>query len=190
MYSSYTENDFGEILYNTTIAFPPYIAIEIGVLEGFSTIAISKALSFLKVGHLHSYDLWEDYPYRHSTQEEVQKTIDKLGLSDFVTLHKKDAFQVHKGYEDKSVDLLHIDISNDGDIFNQMLEFWTSKMRHCGILLFEGGSEERDNIEWMKKYDKKPIRPEMNKNKLFQENYIWGTYQMFPSLTIAKKVTL
>ena len=195
MYSSYSKNNFEGIIHNTVIAFPPSIAVELGVLEGYSTVAISKALCLLKemngsAGHLHSYDLWEDYPYRHSTQSEVQKTIDKSSLSEFVTLYKKDAFIVHEDYNDKSVDLLHVDLSNSGDIFNDILEKWTPKMRHCGLILFEGGSEERDNIDWMKKYNKKPIRPEINRNRLLQENYIYGTYSIFPSMTVMKKVTL
>ncbi len=196
IYSSYPHEFFKLCFKNTVISFPPRVAVELGVLEGFSTIAISEALSILDggndvfSGHLHSYDLWEDYPYRHSTQEKVQKTIDRYGLSEFVTLYKKDAFVVHEDYEDRSVDLLHIDISNDGDILNEMLEKWTPKVVHCGIILFEGGSEERDNIEWMKKYNKSPIRKELGANKTIQDNYIYGTYELFPSLTVMKKITL
>jgi len=190
MYSSYRENNFGEILYETVLEFPPRIAVELGVLEGFSTIAIARALYMLNTGHLDAYDIWEDYEYRHSTQKEVQETIDGCGLSDFVTLHKQDAYTVHENYEDRSVHLLHIDISNDGDVFNTMLANWDSKVSHCGLILFEGGSEERDKVEWMVKYNKKPIRPEISNNQLANTNYIYGGYNAFPSLTVMKKITL
>lgn len=189
MKSSYSKNNFGEVIYNTVLAFPPAIAVELGVLEGFSTVAIARALSDLESGHLFSYDLWENYPYNHSTMKFVQLKINEFKLSKFVTLKKKDAYLVSEDYADDSVELLHIDISNDGDVLNRMLELWTPKIRNRGIILFEGGSEERDNVDWMIKYNKKPILPEMNKNKILNENYIYGTYQMFPSLTIMKKVT-
>ena len=195
MKSSYWKNNFGEVLFYTTIAFPPALAVELGVLEGFSSISIGKALCWISerkgiCGHLHSYDLWEDYPHKHTTMEKTQETINLCGIEDFVTLYKMDAYEVSKLYKDRTVDLLHVDISNDGETFERILELWDPKMRHCGLILFEGGSEERDNVEWMKKYNKKKIRPAMNGSRLLNENYIWGTYSAFPSLTVMKKVTL
>ena len=190
MYSSYKENNFNEIFYETVLEFPPQVAVELGVLEGYSTIAIARALDKSGVGHLDAYDIWEDYKYRHSTQGEVQKAINTWDLSKVVTLHKQDAYTVHENYEDRSVHLLHIDISNDGDVFNTMLANWDSKVSHCGLILFEGGSEERDKVEWMVKHNKKPIRPEISSNQLANTNYIYGGYNAFPSLTIMKKITL
>jgi hypothetical protein len=190
MYSSYRKNNFGEKIYKTVLEFPPLVAVELGVLEGFSAIAITRALYKLNVGHLDAYDLWEDYKYRHSTQKEVQETIDGCGLSDFITLYKQDAYTVHENYDNRSVDLLHIDISNDGDVFNVLLENWDSKISHCGLILFEGGSEERDQLEWMIKYDKKPIKPEIKNNSLVDMNYTYKTYNAFPSLTVMEKITL
>jgi len=187
MYSSYKENNFGEKIYETVLKSPPLKAVELGVLEGFSTIAIARALYKVGVGHLDAYDIWEDYKYRHSTQKEVQETIYKCGLSEFITLYKQDAYTVHENYKDGEVDFLHIDISNDGDVFNTMLKNWDSKISHRGLILFEGGSEERDKIEWMVKYNKKPIRPEINRNHLIKEKYIYEIHNTFPSLTIMKK---
>jgi len=44
-------------------------------------------------------------------------------------------------------DLLHLDISNDGktvtDVFNRI----KSKIENGSTMIFEGGTEERDNIE-------------------------------------------
>jgi len=195
MESSYRENNFGEVLFYTTIAFPPAIAVELGVLHGFSTISIGRALYCIKersgtVGHLHAYDLWEDYPYNHALMSETQEKIRLCGIQDFVTLYKMDAYEVSKKYEDRTVDLLHVDISNDGNVLEKILELWHPKMRHCGLILFEGGSEERDNIEWMIKFEKKKIRSAMMNSQLLNENYIWGTYSKFPSLTVMKKVTI
>lgn len=186
--SSYRKNNFGEIIYRTVLAFPPAVVVELGVLDGFSSRAIAQALYRLNSGHLYSYDLWEDYPFNHGSREEVESDFIKAGLSNFVTFHKEDAYAVHKGFSNSSVDILHVDISNEGSIFNFIIEAWTKKIKHCGLLLFEGGSKERDEVEWMIKYSKLPIRPEMAKNKMFNENYIYGTYNKFPSLTIARKV--
>jgi predicted O-methyltransferase YrrM len=189
--SSYMSNNIGEFIFNTILAFPPGRAVELGVLDGYSSFHIAKAFQIMKLRNtiLEAYDLFEDYPYKHGSMESVSEYLSLVGVKEYVNLFKENAFIVHKKYKDDSIDFIHIDISNDGDIFNFMIEKWTPKLRHCGILLFEGGSEERDNVEWMIKYAKKPIRPEMNSNKIFNENYIYGTMEKFPSITVAKKVT-
>lgn len=195
MRSSYMVNNFDRILENTVFAFSSMVAVELGVLDGYSTISIANGL--LKVtkykkggrGHLYAYDLWEDYEYNHGDMDKVRNGLKNSNVSEYVTLYKKDAFTVHADYEDNSVDFLHIDISNTGSIIREMVKLWTPKLRHCGLFLFEGGSIERDNIEWMKKYNKEPIRDELDSNPIIKENYIYGTYSDFPSLTVMKKIT-
>ena len=135
-------------------------------------------------GHLDAYDLWESYRYRHGDMESVQKLIDSEGLTEFVTLHKGDAFEVHKNYDKKSVSFLHVDISNDGEILERIMELWHPKMQGGAIIAFEGGSKERDKVDWMKKYNKKPIYPVIYKNEIINKYYVYGTYKLFPSLTV------
>jgi hypothetical protein len=77
----------------------------------------------------------------------------------------------------ESFDLIHLDISNTGDTILKTYNL----LPKGSIVMFEGGSIERDNIEWMKKYNATPI------------NSIKNTidYQVidsnFPSLSIFKK---
>lgn len=194
MRSSYIQNNFGKIFENTIFAFPPRIAVEIGVLDGYSTVNIgaglAKGFRFKgHRGHLHAYDLWDEYPYKHGCMDKVKEELRDRNLEEYVTLYKMDAFKVHEKYEDKSVDFIHIDISNDGDIIQKMVELWTTKIRNSGLFLFEGGSKERDEIRWMKEYNKKPIRPVLDSLDIIRENYIYGSYGKYPSLTIMKKVT-
>ena len=195
MRSSYLENDFGSVFENTIFAFPPRLAVELGVLDGYSAAYIGRGLKKVEklkgsVGHLDAYDLWEDYEFKHGRMEDVQLVLKAAGVDKYVSLHKADAFIAHEKYDNNSIDFLHIDISNDGDIIQQMVSNWTPKLRHCGLFLFEGGSEERDQVEWMIKYDKKPIRPVLDSNPIIRDNYIYGSYVMMPSLTIMKKITL
>jgi len=193
--SSYRRNSFSKIFENTVFSFPPRMAVELGILDGYSAFSIGRGLRKAheikgSIGHLHAYDLWDDYPYKHGNMEMVQVALGAAKVEDYVTLHKADAFLVHREYEDDSVDFLHVDISNTGGVIKHMVEHWTPKIRHCGLFLFEGGSEERDNVEWMKKYEGAPIRPVLGSNPIIKENYIYGTYGLFPSLTVMKKVTL
>ena len=59
--------------------------------------------------------------------------------------------------EDEDFDLLHLDISNTGNtIVNIHNKYPNSK------ILFEGGTLERDNIEWMVKYNCRPLNSTKN----------------------------
>jgi hypothetical protein len=56
----------------------------------------------------------------------------------------------------KEFDFLHLDISNTGETINKL---FNSINVNNKIIVFEGGSIERDNIEWMVKYRKQPMNP-------------------------------
>jgi hypothetical protein len=192
MESSYLQNHMDEVIRVNVLTFKPILCVELGVLQGCSTLAIAKGIQYNKEhghanGHLHSYDLWEDYEYKHSSMETVQNLLNENKLSEYVTLYKEDAFKVHEKYSNDSVTFLHIDISNDGDKLEKLLEQWHKKMRIGGIIVMEGGSNERDKIEWMIKYNKRPIRPFIESNKILNNNFVYATYEKFPSITVALK---
>ena len=192
MYSSYAQNHYGEIFEDIVRTHDVHKIIELGVLYGYSTTHLAKGLSDNKIrlgkqGHLDAYDLWDDYPYRHTTLAGTQRIIDENGLTDFITLNKGDAFEAYKNHPDGSVCMMHVDISNTGETIRKIMAVWDAKVRPGGIILFEGGSVERDNIEWMVKYGKPPIRAELKNNPIIQKSYAVKTYDMFPSVTMLCK---
>jgi len=187
--SSYIQNNYGPVFENTVKTFLPQRCVELGVLDGYSTLAIARGIRNGVIlsshrSHLYAYDLWEDYDYKHGKMEEVQDRLDTEGLSEFVSLYKMDAYEVYKLYGTESVCMLHVDISNDGDVLNKIVEQWHEKLSMGGMLLFEGGSAERDEIEWMVKYNKKPIRPVIDTHEILNKWYIYATYNAFPSLSV------
>jgi len=187
MKSSYAENNYDEVFYAIVRGFKPLICVELGVLHGYSACAIGRALKDNKQGHLDAYSLFEDYPYNHGIYKEVQDNLILKGLKDYITLHKEDACRVHERYAPGSVYLLHVDLSNDGRIIKDTMARWHEKIVIGGIILFEGGTEERDQIDWMKKYKKLPIKPEIETNKIINDCYVYATYLKFPGLTMLLK---
>ncbi len=153
--SSYQQNDLGKTIYDTIIKYKPNIVIEFGCLYGYSTISIATALRDLGQGKLICYDLWDEYKYKHSTLSQTQENIEKYGLSNYVEFVKKD-YNEWLNNPDK-FDLLHLDISNTGDIILKTYESLKESINSGSVVLFEGGSEERDNVEWMIKYGARPI---------------------------------
>lgn len=153
--SSYFDGDLGRTLYNEVILLKPNKVIDFGVLDGYSTVCIAQALRDNGKGKIKVYDLFENYEHNHAQLEKLVKNIKKYDLLDFVEIEEVNFFDWIKNPEE--FDLLHLDISNTGDIID-MLE----PIKDKGVILFEGGSEQRDKVGWMFKYNRKPI----NKSKL------------------------
>ena len=57
-------------------------------------------------------------------------------------------------------------------------------MTQTGILILEGGSRERDNVEWMDKYSKPKMQPVLEK---YADHFNIKTLGTVPSLTIIYK---
>ena len=154
--SSYNTKDVGRTFYDLVLKHRPKKIVEIGVLYGYSTVAMAMALDEIGEGHIYAYDLFEDYEFNHSTMPETQANIDRYGLSKYVTLAKKDFKEWLKNPED--FDLLHVDVSNHGETIELLYAAVKDRVEHGAIVLFEGGAAgERNEIPWMKKYDFKKI---------------------------------
>jgi hypothetical protein len=183
MESSYAENNLGDEIYNLVMKLKPEKVVEVGALEGYSAVAIGKALKELGGGHLHVYDLFEEYQYKHSTIDNVQKNINAHELQDYITLYQGSLEDWLDKKED--FDLLHVDISNDGDTVRTVLGAVENTLTNGAICIFEGGSRERDEIDWMVKYNRPSINPVVE-----EHNGILLT-EAFPSICMfSNQVTL
>jgi hypothetical protein len=189
MRSSYIENNYGEVFEAIVDSLHPLLVVELGVLDGYSLLHLAQGIKKANCtnSHIDAYDLFEGYSYKHGTKEEVQRKVDEQGYSELISLYKEDAFKVSEKYQNGTVHLLHVDISNTGETIKEIMSQWDNKIVHGGQILFEGGSEERDNVEWMIKYNKKPIKPEIESNPIINSKYVYGTYLKFPSLTVLLK---
>lgn len=187
--SSYIENNLGEVLKQNIICWRPINLVELGILDGYSLIHIAEGLRELEqlygiVTHIDAYDLFEEYPYKHGRIEDVRNELLASGLEKYAQVFAGDAFKVHVKYENRFIDFLHVDLSNTGETIKRIMEIWHPKMRVRGLIFFEGGSEKRDNVEWMTKYNMPSIKKEINSNPIINEYYIYGTYFKFPSMTM------
>lgn len=148
--SSYNLNNLGRTLYDYVRYYKPEKVIEFGALNGYSTICIAQALRENGKGKIKVYDLFEKYEYTHSTLEKLIKTFKEYGVLDYIDIEECNFFDWIK--EPEPFDMIHIDISNTGDIVDMF-----EPLQGKGIVLFEGGSLDRDRTGWMVKYNKKKI---------------------------------
>jgi predicted O-methyltransferase YrrM len=192
MRSSYKESNFGDLLYSLVLISKPVILVELGVLDGYSTSHIAKAVKLLNeqfniVSKLSAFDLFEDYQYKHGDKEDVLRMLRDSNVDKYVNLLKGDAYKVNDIFADNSIEFLHVDISNTGKVIKDIISIWHLKLKERAVVCIEGGSDERDNIEWMRKYNMSPIKKELETNELINKNYFYSTYQKFPSMTIMIK---
>lgn len=162
--SSYAKNDLGKTLYDLVLEKRPTVIVEFGCLYGYSTIAMAMALRDLGQGKLISYDIWDKYAYKHTTQSVAMDNIHSYGLSEFVEFRDLDFWTWLDDNSDE-FDLLHLDISNDGDTIARAYQSLKRRIDLGASLIFEGGSVERDNEAWMLNYNKTPInsiKPSVN----------------------------
>jgi len=156
MDSSYKDNKLGLTLQIKVLELVPSKVVEFGVLDGYSTLWIAAALREQQHGHLYSYDLWDSYPFKHGEKERVQHRIYARGLQDWVTLRDANFFDWIE--QPQTFDLMHLDISNDGGIIRLACEKLRKNIMDGSVLLFEGGSKERDEVPWMTQFRKTPIQ--------------------------------
>ncbi len=187
MKSSYIFHHYGSLLQSLVRVTNPQCCVECGVLEGFSTVVIGHTLKKLGQGKLYAYDLFEDYEYTHAKYRDVEKRMQKFELEDVVELRRKDIFEAAGDFGCSSVDFLHIDVSNTGDILRQVMDVWNPKIRPGGLVIFEGGSPLRDEVDWMNRYGKEKLFPEAGSNVVLNEQYSTLMLHPYPSMLICCK---
>lgn len=181
--SSYNTNNinYGDIFSLLVRLYKPKKIVEFGILEGYSLKNMADAGNLLNIKpEIVGYDIFNKFNGNHAN---MLKLLDIFSEYKNIKLCDGDFYKIYNDFTDNSIDMLHIDIANDGNTFEFAITNYLPKMRAGGIMILEGGSVERDNIEWMIKYNKKSINSVLNENN--RENII--VMNNFPSLTIILK---
>ena len=180
--SSYQKNDYWRVFNCLIQKHLPASCAELGVLGCYSII--SMGLSAPKGCAINGYDLFEDYPYNSFEYIKANELIEAFNLEEKIFLYKKDIF---KGSLYKKIiaesELIHVDLSNDGEILEKILSEW-NPLSHKAFI-FEGGSSDRDHVEWMLKYNKITINPVLRKFSMENKLHI-QIIEDYPSLTIVE----
>lgn len=179
MNSSYKSNvDFGDIISTITFFQQPKKIVEIGILEGYSLLKFVEASS--PNTSIDAYDIFEKFNGNHAIKDKLEQTFDQYKN---ISIKEGDFYKVFDLYPNKSIDILHIDIANTGDIYEYVFKNYINKIANDGVILLEGGSNERDEVEWMNKYNKPQIQPIIEK---YKQDYNIKVIGDFPSMTIVK----
>lgn len=181
--SSYADRGYGALFYALVRALMPKSCVEIGLFRGYSLLMAAAGLRDNGAGAITGYDLFEDYPYRHAQRAQVAQQIVDSGLAAWATLRQADVHAVHEHWS--AVDYLHVDVSNTGETYRAVFEHWAPKVSQ--VILLEGGSRERDNVDWMLQYGKPAIVPALAGLRRDYPEWSISVLEPFPSLTVALK---
>lgn len=207
--SSYEENNYGDFFYSLVRVYQPEKVVELGTKAGYSAYHIARGLKANGSGSLDCYDLWEKYEFKSVPKSVAEKNLKKF--RDIITLEQRDVVGAHElygkidlvrsktsaeggssadhalraGRTSNGVDILHVDLNNDGGILEKVVPHWINKVRQ--FIIIEGGSSERDKIEWMIKYKKTSIAKWLESFSRRRGDIEYLTIEPFPSVTIIRK---
>ena len=180
MNSSYKNYlNYGDLLSSITYLINPKKIIEIGILNGYSLDCFNK--NTRDSCSIYAYDIFDEFNGNHANKEDLLKKFNK---DQKIIIDYGDFYKKFNEIENNSIDIIHIDIANNGDIYEFVFNNYINKLTKNGIIIMEGGSLERDNIEWMIKYNKPKIIPILKK---YSELYNIKTIGNIPSITLIKK---
>ena len=181
MKSSYNNQiTYKDLLDSIVFIKNPETIFEFGILEGLSlTSFIENSNPSCKI---QAYDIFEEFNGNAANKATLEESFAKYKN---VTINYGDFFKKYIDIVNNSIDILHIDIANNGDVLEFAIEHYLPKLSENGILIFEGGSLDRDNVEWMLKYNKSKIQPVLEK---YSNTYNIKTIGTMPSLTIIYQV--
>jgi hypothetical protein len=157
--SSYQREGMGEVLYSAILELGAKKIIDYGILNGYSTVCMAMAAKQTG-GIVCAYDLFDDYEHNNAKIDIVKENLLKYDVLDIVRFKKKSFYEWIKKPE--SFDVLHVDISNTGDIIEKLYYSLLPNIKSSVRVFFEGGSIPRDNQDWMIKYEKIAINSTKN----------------------------
>ena len=178
MKSSYVDNNYENVFKTLCFQIKPSRIVEFGILEGYSLHAMIQ--SSAKTTKIDACDIFDEFPYNAAVYEQVKQNFSEY---ENVEVKKANFFGYEANYENGQIDILHIDIANDGDTYKHALDNYMEKISIGGVCVLEGGSKERDNVWWMSKFSK-PSIVEVISSKKYTEKYNIQVLEDYPSLTL------
>lgn len=184
--SSYKQNDYGKVLYDAVIETQARRIAEIGCYQGYSTIHLAAALNDRNddQAEMEVYDAWSWYKYRHCDKRFTIDNLKRAGLDHLCTFTQSFALDA-PNYMVGSYDLIHVDIFNTGDTFEWATHLFSKYIPRGGLLIMEGGAEERDRVDWMVQFDKPKVNPLIERGF---EGWDVAVLYHYPSMTIMERV--
>ncbi len=177
--SSYHQEKFSKVFKALCFAQDPKKIVEFGILDGYSLDCFLDSTS--EDCLIEAYDLFEDFPFNAANYGNISNKYSNVS-DDRLKINKGDIYNSTNFIGDE-IDIIHVDVANDGKVYEFCINNLLPLLSKDGILIMEGGSEERDNCEWMIKYNKPKIREVLFE---YESSLNIKVFSEFPSMTLVK----
>lgn len=181
--SSYAKNSFSELFYFLSHFFQPSRICEFGVLGCYSIISMALgSKNYENSTEIIGHDLFEDYEYNSFAFVDAQKRVKEFSLESLINFKKCNVLESNLIENSlKKNDLTHIDLSNEGNLFERVL---SADFKQNSITILEGGSIDRDKNSWIHKYGALEISPVIHSYAEKRPELNISVINAFPSVTI------
>ena len=135
---SRVETDISEhlpLIFNLCITRQAKTIVELGVRAGLSTQVFLAAASVIPNSKLSSYDINDLSPDSYFKGWGITKRLPKCRTYDFWDFKLGNSQEVHKEWDDNSIDILFIDTKHKPKIIFQELSLWHKKIKPDGLIL-------------------------------------------------------
>lgn len=154
-----------ETLYSMILDIKPTTIIEYGTEHGGTAIVMGLALKQLYEAEQHKGIIYTYDTFEKQSKGEIGSSpnynsaitnINSYGLQEYVKVDYGDFFEFCDR-PNKEFDLLYFDIDNDGEKVLEMYNGCLDNIKKGSVVIFEGGSQVRDDVEWMNSLNKVKI---------------------------------
>lgn len=152
--------------------------VEFGILNGHSLQTMCD--NSPPDCKFYAYDIFDEFNGNHADCNIItEKFKDKPNVSiSYGDFYNKPEYIQH------NIDVLHVDIANNGDVYEFAVNNYLDLLSPTGIMILEGGSARRDQVEWMSKYNKRCMAPVIDMLRATRPDLTIVIIGEFPSLTI------
>ena len=119
----------------------PNLVVELGTLRGTSLFSISQAIKDEKLSaNIYAVDTWKGDEHTGYYNNEVWKSVNEIKRKYYKDLNihlvRSTFDEAIVNFEDKSIDVLHIDGLHTYEAVKHDFENWLQKVHNNGIILF------------------------------------------------------
>ena len=112
--SSYHQEKFSKVFKALCFSMNPKKIVEFGVLDGYSLDCFLDSTN--EDCSIEAYDLFEDFPYNAADFGSISRKYSNLPV-ERLKIDKGNIFDALKIVNPDEVDIFHVDVANDGEVY-------------------------------------------------------------------------